>query len=101
MSVDVRIGILGLAVLRQHFWGDLEELADEFEQRIVREVAEGELALGEVAGVCFAQDGVAVAGEDLAIFERRPEVVCYGFVAKVAGDGFLRFEEPVERLLVC
>lgn len=65
-SINVRVRILSLAMLPQHLRRDFKQLADEFEKWVVGEMAEGELALGEVAGVGFAEDGVAVPREDLA-----------------------------------
>ena len=88
-------------MLRQNLWRELEELADEFEQGVVGEVVEGELALGEVSRIGFAEYGVAVAWEYLSGFEGRPEVLCYSFIAEVAGDCFLAFQDPLEGLLVC
>ena len=59
-----------------------------------------ELALGHVAGVSLAKDGVTVAGNDTARVEGGPKVVSDGLVAKVIANGLLHFGEPVKDLLV-
>jgi len=59
-----------------------------------------ELALGHVAGVGLAEDGVAVTRNDTAGVEGRPEVVSDGLVAEVIANALLHLGEPVEHLLV-
>jgi hypothetical protein len=72
VGVDVGVGVLGLAVLGENTGGDLVDLADELEHWVVGKVLLGELALGDVAGVGLAEDGVAVTGDDLASLEGGP-----------------------------
>ena len=100
MGVNVGVGVLGLAVFGQDTRGDVVYLADELEHGIVWEMGECEFTLRHVAGVGLAEDCVAVAGDDLAGFEGRPEVVFDALVAEVAADGFLHLLEPVEDFLV-
>ena len=100
MRVDVRVRVLGLAMLRQHPRRDLEDLADELEHRIVGEVLQRELALAHVAGVRFAQDRVAVARYHASVLERVPEVLGDVFVAEVAAHALLHLLQPVEDFLV-
>ena len=64
VGIDVGVRVLGLAVLGEDAGGDLVDLADELEHGVIGQVLEGELALGDVAGVSLAEDGVAVAGDD-------------------------------------
>lgn len=100
VGVDVGVGVLGLAVLGEDTRGDLVDLRDELEHGVVGQVLLGELALRDVAGVSLAEDGVAVAGNDLARLESGPQVVLDGLVAEVVADGALHLGEPVEHLLV-
>lgn len=99
-SVHVGEGVLGLAVLGQDTRSDLVDLADQVEHGVVRELAEGKLALRHVTGVGLTEDGVTVTGDDLTGLEGGPQVVLDGLVAKVATDGRLHLGEPVEHLLV-
>ena len=100
VGVDVREGVLGLAVLGQDTRRNLVDLADQVEHGVLGQLAESKLALGDVTGVGLAQDGVTVAGDDLAGVEGRPQVVLDGLVAQVVADGGLHLGEPVEHLLV-
>lgn len=100
VGVDVGVGVLGLAVLGEDTGGDLVDLADELEHGVVRQVLLGELALGHVAGVGLAEDGVSVSGDDLAGLEGGPEVVLDRLVADVVANGLLHLLEPDEHFLV-
>jgi hypothetical protein len=100
VSVDVGVGVLGLAVLGENAGGDLVDLADELEHGVVGQVLLGELALRHVAGVRLSEDGVAVSGNDLAGLERGPQVLLDGLVAEVVANGLLHLLEPDEDLLV-
>lgn len=80
--------------------GDLVDLRDKLEHRVLGELALGELALRDVTGVSLSQDGVTVTGNDTALLEGRPEVVLDGLVAKVVADLSLHLGEPLENLLV-
>jgi len=100
VGIDVGVGVLGLAVLGKNARSDLVNLADKLEHGVLRHVLLGEGALGSVAGVGLAEDGVAVTGNDTAGVEGRPEVVLDGLVAEIVTDGLLHLSEPVEDLLV-
>lgn len=100
VGIDVGVGILGLAVLGEDTGGDLVDLGDELEHRVVGQVLLGELALGDVAGIGLAEDGVAVAGNDLAGLEGGPEVVLDGLIGQIVANGLLHLLEPDEDLLV-
>lgn len=100
VSVDVGVGVLGLAVLGEDTGGNLVDLADELEHGVVGQVLLGELALGDVAGVGLAENGVAVSGNDLATLEGRPEVVLDSLVAEVVANSLLHLLEPDEDFLV-
>jgi hypothetical protein len=100
VGIDVGVGVLGLAVLGQNAGGDLVDLADQLEQRVIGKLAESKLALGDVTRVSLAQDGVAVTGNDLAAVQGGPEVVLDGLVTEVVADGLLHLGDPVQDLLV-
>lgn len=87
-------------MLGQNARSDLVDLADQLEHGIIRQLAEGKLALRDVTGVSLTEHGVAVSGNDLAGVEGGPQVVLDGLVAEVAADGLLHLGEPVENLLV-
>lgn len=100
VGIDVGVRVLGLAVLGENAGGNLVDLADELEHGVVGQVLLGKLALGNVAGVSLAEDGVAVAGNDLAGLEGRPKVVLDSLVAEVVANSLLHLLEPDEHLLV-
>ena len=100
MGIDVGERVLGLAVLGEDAGGDLVDLADELEHGVVGQMLLSKLALGDVAGVSLAEDGVAVSGDDLAGLERGPEVVLDGLVAEIVANSLLHPLQPNENLLV-
>ena len=100
VSVDVGVRVLGLAVLGEDTGSNLVDLADELEHGVVGQVLLGEFALGDVAGVGLAEDGVAVSRNDLAGLEGGPEVVLNGLVAEVVADGLLHLLKPDKDFLV-
>ena len=100
MGIDVGEGVLGLAVLGKNLGGNLVDLADELEHGVLGHVLLGEGALGHVAGVGLAEDGVAVAGNDAAGVEGGPEVLGDVLIAEVVANGLLHLGKPVENLLV-
>ena len=87
-------------MLGQNARSDLVDLADQVEHGVVRQLAEGKLALRDVTGVSLTKDGVTISGDDLAGVEGGPQVVLDGLVAEVTADGLLHLGEPVEHLLV-
>lgn len=89
-----------LSVFSQDTRGNLIDLADELEHWVVGEVAEGKFALRNVSRICLAQNGVAVARNDLAGVQGRPQVVLDRLVAKVVSNRLLHLLEPVKHLLV-
>jgi hypothetical protein len=99
-SIDVRVWVLGLAVLGQDTWGDLVDLGDELEHWVIWKVLESKLALGDVTWVSLAENGVTVTWNDLASVQGGPEVVGDGLVAEVVANGSLHLLEPVQDLLV-
>jgi len=100
VGIDVGVWVLGLSVLSEDTGGDLVDLADELEHGVIGQVLLGKLALGYVAGVRLAEDGVAVSGNDLAGLEGRPQVVLDGLVAEVVANSLLHLLEPDKDLLV-
>lgn len=85
-TVHVREGILRLPVFRQHPGRDLGVALHELEEWVLGDfgAGRGEGHEGGEAGVGFAEDGVAVAGDHLAGLEGGPEV---GFYVGVGGGG--------------
>lgn len=71
-GIDIRVWVLGLAMLSQDTRGDLIHLADEFEHGVVREVAESKLALRNITRIGLAQDSMTVSWDDLTRFEGGP-----------------------------
>ena len=100
VSVNVGVWVLGLSVLGKDTGGNLVDLADELEHGVIGQVLLSELALGDVAGVGLAENSVAVAGNNLAVLERGPEVVLDSLVAEVVANGLLHLLEPDEHFLV-
>lgn len=100
MGVNIGEGVLGLAVLGQDTGSNLVDLADKLEHGVVGHLGLGKLALSHVAGVSLAEDGMAVAGNDTAALERRPQVLFDVGVAEVVANVLLHLSEPVEHLLV-
>jgi hypothetical protein len=100
VSIDVRVWILGLSVLGQDAWGNLVDLADQLEHRVLWQFAQSELSLGNIARIGLAEDSMAVAGYDTARIESIPEVLGDVGVAKVGANSLLHLREPVEHFLV-
>jgi hypothetical protein len=99
-SIDVGEGVLSLAVLSQDARGNLVHLADQLEHRVIRELAEGKLALRNVTRIGLTEDGVAVAGNNLARVQSGPKIVLNGLITEVIANGCLHLGEPVEHFLV-
>ena len=124
VGIDVGVGVLGLAVLGQDTGSNLVDLANQLEHGVLghfrcrersplaiyhsllpgraqrNKLTESKGALGAVAGVGLAEDGVAVAGDDTAGVEGVPEVLLDVLVAEVVTDDLLHLGEPVEDFLV-
>ena len=88
------------SVLGQDTRSDLVDLADELEHGVIRKLAESKLALGNIARISLAKDGVSVTGDNTASVESGPEVVLDRLIAKVATNGLLHLLEPVKDFLV-
>lgn len=100
VRVDVGVRVFRLAMLCENTGGNLVDLGDKLEHRIIWQMLLRELALRDVARVGLAQDGVAIAGNDLASLERAPEVVLDGLVGQIIADRLLHLLQPVEDFLV-
>jgi hypothetical protein len=100
VSINVGVGVLGLAVLGKNTGSNLVDLADELEHGVIGQVLLRKLALGDVARVGLAEDSVAVTGDDLASLEGRPEVVLDGLVAQVVANSLLHLLKPDKHFLV-
>lgn len=100
VGIDVGVGVLGLAVLCKNAGGDVVDLGDELEHRVIREMLESELALRGVARVSLAKHSMTVAGNDLAALEGGPKVVLDGLVREIAANRLLHLGQPAEHFLV-
>ena len=100
-AVDVREGVLRLAVLFQDFRGDLGVASHELEQRVRGDLRAGggEVHESGEARVGLAQHGVPVAGDYLAGGKGGPEVGFYVVVGEGGADVGLHFEDPAEDFL--
>ena len=67
MSIHIRPGILGFAVLKENVGGEFVELGTDLEQRIFRQMFERELALTNVPRIRAPQHGVPVARHYLQV----------------------------------
>ena len=92
-TVDVGVGVLRLAVFAEDGGRDGGVAPHELEDGVAGDFGAGggEGHEGGEAGVRFAQDGVAVAGDHLAGFESRPEVFFDGGVGEGGADVGLHF----------
>ena len=100
VRVHVRPRVLRLASSEQDIGHDLVHLRNELEHRVVRQVLERELALGGVARVRLAEDGVAVARDDLTTIQRRPDILLHSLISGILANLGLHPAEPDEHLLV-
>jgi|SRR5271154_4219182 len=74
-SVNIGVGVLGLAVLGQDTGSNLVNLADKFEHWVLWQLAESKLSLGHVSGISLAQNCVTIAWYNTARVQSRPEIV--------------------------
>jgi len=103
VRIHVRVRVGHLAVLLENARHDFVNGVDDLKELVVGHVLEGEFALAGVARVRLAQDGVAVAGNDLFGIERVPgEFRNRVLVDRLAlGVEFgLEFLDPFEDFLV-
>ncbi len=102
-AVDVGEGVLRLAVFLQHAGRYLGVPFHELEDGVLGDFGAGggEFHEGFEAWVRFPQHGVSVAGDYLAGFQGRPEVVFYVGVGEGGPDLGLHFEDPAEDFLCC
>ncbi len=91
--IDIWIRVLGFAMLLKHLRRDFGIALHELEDGVACNFwsGRGKVHEGFEAGVWFAEDGVAVAGDDLAGFEGAPEVVFNGGVGEGGADVGLHF----------
>lgn len=100
VSVNVGVGVLGLAVLGQDNRSDLVDLADQLEHGVLGHLLLRKLALSHVAGVSLAEHSVTVTRHNTARVQCRPKVVGNVLVAQVVTNRLLHLSEPVEHFLV-
>ncbi len=102
-AIDVREGILRLAVFFQHVRRYLTVPLYELEDGIFGDfrTGGGELHEGFEAWIRFSQNGVSVARDYLAGFQGRPEVAFDGSVGEGCADVGLHFQDPAEDFLGC
>ena len=92
--------ILGLAMLCQHFGCDFRGHLHKLEERVGGDGGAGEAEVHEgfEARVGAAEDGMAVAGDNLARFQEGPEVCADGGGVE-GGDGGVHFLDEGEDFL--
>ena len=76
MRINVGVGVLGLAVLRQDARGNLVDLADELEHRVIWQLAKSELPLRDISRISLSKDRMTIAGDDTAGVQGRPQIIC-------------------------
>ena len=86
--------------LQENTGNNVVNLADKLEHGVFRKVLEGELPLSSVAGIGLTKDSMAIARNDLATFEGRPDVLLHGVVGRVLAELGLHLAQPEEDLLV-
>jgi hypothetical protein len=86
--------------LEEDIWDNIVDLADELEHRILREMLKRKLALGSVAGVRLAENGVTVSGDNLAALESRPDIFLNCIIAGILADLGLHPAQPDQDFLV-
>lgn len=87
-------------MLGQNARSDLVNLADQLEHGIIWKLAESKLTLAGVAWVGFAEDGVAVAWNNLPGVQGGPQITLNGLVAEIVADDFLHLHQPGQDFLV-
>jgi hypothetical protein len=100
VGVDVGVWVLGLSVLGENAGGNLVDLGNKLEHGIVRQMLQCKLSLRDVARIGLAEDGVAIAGDDLPSLESGPEIVLDGLITKIVTNRLLHLLEPEENFLV-
>ena len=93
---------LGLAVLGEDARGDLVELVDVLEDRVLGDLLalDAELLERHEARVGLAQDGVAVTRDDLARVERLPDELDNLVLGRVVAELLLHADDEAKDLLV-
>ena len=99
--IDVGVGVLGLAVLLEHFRSDAAVLLDELEDGVFCNLRTGGGVVHESfeAGIRFAQNGVTVAGDDAAGFEGAPEIVVDVLLCVAGRNRLFHLYDPAEDFL--
>lgn len=103
VGVDVRVRVLGLAVLSEDTRHDVVDGVDDLEERVVRQVLQGELALALVTRISLAQHSVTVARNDLTSLQGLPGEVSDGLLVDFLALGNelgLQGLDPAQDLLV-
>lgn len=99
--VNVRMGVLSLAVLGKHTRRNISVLENKLDSRVVANVRTlgSELDESIKAGIGLAQNSVAVTGNDTTRVKNRPKVVLDVLISVVLGDGLLLVKDEAEHLL--
>jgi len=99
-GVNIGVWVLGLAVLGQDTWGNLVDLRDELEHRIVWHLSQTKFSLRHVSRIGLSEHSVAVTWNDTATVQGLPEVVLDLLVAQITTNTLLHAVKPVEHFLV-
>jgi hypothetical protein len=86
--------------LEQNTRDDVVDLAYKLEELVIRQVFERKLALCNIARVCLAEYCMAIARDNLATLQCRPDILLDCLVTGIFSDLGLHFCEPYKHLLV-
>ena len=87
-------------MLSQDARGNVVDLADELEHLIIGQMLEREVSLSHVSRISLAKHGVSVAGNDLARFEGRPQIVGDALVTQITAHASFHLLQPIEYFLI-
>ena len=100
MSIYIGPGVLDLSGLKEDGGHQHVQLGHQLEQRVVREVLQGELPLASVPGVGLTKDSVTVARDDLARLEKAPNKVLHLVIGGTQANTLDNLLKEDEHLLV-
>jgi len=66
VSIDVGPWIFCFSMLSEDIRSYFKNAADNFKDRVIREMFEGELSLGNISWVCFAENSMSIARDDFS-----------------------------------
>lgn len=100
MGINVGPWVLDFSQFGQDWRNDLVDVADKLEEWIIGQMLEGELALAGITRICFTEDSMTVAGNDLARFQCLPDEVLDLVFVSVVSEFSAQLLQPNEYFLV-